>query len=86
MNTSLKSIKEMAASPFAACIWLGAMNLVLIGLIAAVLSLSPKNRFVNCSMANFHPDFSSKTRQMCRSARESQITNTHFSSSSGAPL
>lgn len=86
MSTSLKSINDMAASPFRACIWLGAMNLVLIGLITAVLSLSPKNRIVNCTMADFHPDFSSKKRQMCRSARESQITNPHASSPSGAPL
>lgn len=45
------------------------MGALWLALIAAAHQLEPRGRMINCSLAEFHPDFTPAMREACRKAR-----------------
>lgn len=64
MNSTLRAILEVIV---ASAIWML--------ILYALITLSPKEegRFVNCGMAEFHPDYTTEMRQQCRVLRSTKL-------------
>jgi hypothetical protein len=44
-----------------------------LGLINLAIKLAPEERRIDCSLAEFHPDYTNEMRQACREARRIKV-------------